>query len=236
VVVLADILGFKERMKEAHDKGNQQEQLKWLNERLVEAHREIDDPSRAKWKMKTFSDNVIVGYQYLGLWNGTFEFLQACYNICHFQLELAVHGLFIRGGIGVGSIHIGDTLIFGYILEELDKADKREKNPHPRVILLESAMNHVNTHSEIDADGLLTAILWEDAGDKFINYLYPLQARGDSDRAEMLLNHKREIESNLKKYRDDGSIYNKYQWAANYHDRFCRESRIYSDNAYMISR
>jgi hypothetical protein len=233
VVVLADILGYKDRVREAHDKGNEQEQLEWLNERLCEVHREIDDPSRVKWKMKTFSDNVIVGYRYLGLGNGTFELPQACYNICHFQLELSVHGLFIRGGIGVGSIHIGDTLIFGHILNELSEAEKRAMNP--RVILLDSAMNQVNTHSNIDADGRLTAILWEDAGVKFINYLYPLGVLDDSRRAEMLQNHKRGIESNLQKYRDNRSIYDKYEWAARYHNRFCQESRFYNDNVYLIS-
>lgn len=237
VIVLADILGFKEMMKKAHEKGNEQEQLKWLIERLDKALPEINDRSRAKWSRKSFSDNVIVAYPHKDLGSGAFEFLQACHGIGHFQLELAVDGLFIRGGIAVGSIHISDDLIFGYILEELSKAEKLANNP--RIILLESAMHHVHTHPGIEEDKLLTVILRDDADAKFINYLFPLQAHSISERARMLRNHKHEIESNLKKYRfypNDYPIYKKYVWAANYHNTFCRESHLCSsDDTYMIS-
>ncbi len=179
---------------------------------------------------------MIVGYRYLGSGGGAFEFLQACYSIGHFQFELAVRGLFIRGGISVGGIHISDNLIFGYMLEELSEAEKRANNP--RVILLDSAVNYINAHPEIDADGLLTGILWDDPDAKFINYLYPLEACNDTGLVEMLRNHKLKIEWNLNKYRADPdccSVYEKYIWVANYHNRFCRESHFYSDDAYMIS-
>ena len=234
--MVADILGYKEKMREAHLKDNEQEALKELYDILEKAYLELNDPSGKKWKLKTFSDNLIVGYRYIGSGGGAFEFAQACFNIGHFQLELTLNGLFIRGGIGVGSIHIGERIIFGYILEELSKAEKLAKNP--RIILLKSAMEYIKTHPENLVNTEFMDIIKDDIDAKYINYLYPLRYPNDTRRSEAVNQHKHFIEKNLNKYKhypEYYGIYEKYVWVANYHNKFCNESSYYNDSSFMIN-
>ena len=233
VVVLADILGYKERMRKAHMRGREQEELTWLSERLDKAHQLLDDPSGAKWRMKTFSDNVLVGYRYLGERSGWFELGMACHNMGHFQLELAENGLFIRGGIGVGSIHISDNLVFGHILGELSETEKQARNP--RVILHRTALDYLDGHPDIKRDRMFTHILWNDSGATFINYMHPLHTFRDSMRATTFLNHKRHIRANLDRYWPNFKVFSKYAWAAKYHNQSCRLSRFYNDPVFLIA-
>lgn len=232
-VALVDILGYTDRIRTAHQNGTEQKELEWFHKQLIEVHPEIQDPSRAKWRLKAWSDNVIVGYPHLGTSVGRIEFFQACNNIGHFQLEMAARGLFIRGGIGVGTVHISDNLIFGHILADIHTVEETAKNP--RVILLKSAEDYVDAHPEIKTDSQYTNIVrTDDDNIKFINYMYPLHTRRDSLRETMLLDHKRHIEFNLEQYRDNPGIFEKYIWAAEYHNQSCRQSRFYNDPAFMI--
>ena len=232
-VALVDILGFKGRTQTAYENGKEQEELEWLNQRLSYAHSLIDDPSHVKWRMKVFSDNVIVGYRYLAERSGRFEFAQACWNMVHFQLQLARDGLFIRGGIAVGNIHIGDDLVFGHILRELSDAEKRAT--YPRVILLESAEEYVDARPEMKADSLYTnCVLVDEDNTRYMNYLYPVCNRHDSKGATILLNHKGYIKSNLERFQEDPTIFKKYVWLAKYHNQSCRQSRFYNDPVFLI--
>ena len=232
-VAIVDILGYKDRMRTAHENGTEQEELEWLNQKLHYAHSLIDDPSGVKWRMKVFSDNVIVGYPYLAERSGRFEFAQACWHMVHLQLQLARDGLFMRGGIAVGSIHIGDNLVFGHILREL--SDAEERATYPRTILLKSAEKYVDVRPEIKADRQYSdCVLVDEDNARFIDYLYPVHSRRDSKGAEILLNHKGHIKLNLEQFGDKPSILEKYIWAAKYHNLSCRLSRFYNDPVFLI--
>ncbi len=234
VVAIVDILGYKDRMRTAHENGTEQEELEWLNQKLQNAHSHIDDPSGVKWRMKVFSDNVIVGYPSLVADSVRFEFSQACWNMVHLQLQLARDGLFIRGGIAVGSIHIGDNLVFGHLLNELAEAEKRAS--YPRIILLQSAEQFVDARPDIKANGRYTDCVFVDYDNvRFINYLHPVHTgRDPSKEAIILLNHKGSIKSNLERFRENPDIYKKYIWTAKYHNFSCRQSRFYNDPVFLI--
>ena len=90
VVMAADILGYKSLIKDAHENGKEQERLQWIDEKLEEAYENVGDPSGAKWVVKTFSDNLIVGYPFIGAGNGAFEIPQACFNVAHVKLGLVM--------------------------------------------------------------------------------------------------------------------------------------------------
>ncbi len=232
VIVVADILGFSKKMEEAFNEGNQQNLLIKIHNSLSKALRNVHDPSGAKWYMKLYSDNLIVGYRFLDSGKGAFEIPQACHNIGHFQREMISNGFLIRGGIAIGSIHMSENMIFGQILEELKKAEDTAN--YPRVVLLDSAMNYLNTRPDIMNND---DILWKDVCDgvKFINYLYQLGVKNDIQREKEVQNHKQYIESGLVTYKSDGKVLQKYKWLANYHNRFCQRSGIYNDKSYMTT-
>jgi hypothetical protein len=235
VIVVADILGFTDMVEEAFKCGRQQRVLEHLHQTLGDALRNLRDPSGQKWCYKFFSDNVILGLPVLGGWNGAFEFLQACHCIGHYQREMAVNGYFMRGGISVGPIHISDHLIFSQIIEELWNADK--KGEPPRIVLLESAMDYLREHPQINQDLLVESILWDDQDTKYINYLYPLGGAVNEMRQNEMLMHKRHIESNLTKHKDEktgSNVYEKYVWLARYHNRFCRGNAVYKENSFLV--
>jgi hypothetical protein len=235
VVVVADILGFTDMVGEAFQNGRQQNVLEHLHQILGDALKNVTDTSKQKWCYKFFSDNIIVGFPVLGAGNGAFEFPQACHCIGHYQREMAVNGYFMRGGIAVGPIHISDHLIFAQIINELKSADK--SGEPPRIVLLESAMDYLREHPQIDQDPLVETILWDDRDTKYVNYLYPLGVAVNKMNQNEMLIHKRHIESNLAKYKNmkiQSNIYNKYVWLAGYHNRFCRENPVYNENSFLI--
>jgi hypothetical protein len=228
---MADILGFKSITSDAYEQGQQQEVLATVSNALKDSQRLLDDPSRAKWRLKTFSDNLVVGYRYLGSGEGEFEFQQACYSMGHFQLGLARKGYFIRGGIAVGEIHIGDNVVFGHVLNELSEAERIANVP--RIVLTGSALDYLDGHFTEQTDHYLRTVLRSDWNSTFINYLHPLQRRTD-DRKKIVLDHKRLIEENLRRFRSRFPIHQKYIWAANYHNSFCRESGLFATDEYLV--
>lgn len=234
-IVVADILGYSEKIQDAFQNRDQQSLLMRINSALGKARANLPQKDNALTFVKFFSDNLIIGYPFQpDSGEGAFELPQACLNIGHFQREMAVDGLFIRGGIAIDSIHISENLIFGKVLEELNNAEGRAN--YPRIVLLDSAIDYLETHPDIGNNSLLDDILWEDDcdGARFVNYLYPLGVRSDDQRVTAVQNHKGHIESNLETYRLNGKVLQKYNWLAKYHNRFCQESGIYNSESYKV--
>lgn len=235
VIVVTDILGYSDMIQDAYQKDKQQDFLIKIHNALGKALKNVSDPSGSNWHMKLYSDNLIIGYRFLGAGQGAFELPQACHCIGHFQREMAVDGFFIRGGIAVGSIHISKNLIFGQVLEELKKAEGRAN--YPRVVFLDSAIDYLLAHPDIRDNSLLNDILWDDDcdGTRFINYLYPLRRKKYVQRETEIQSHKRHIESNLVTFKSNDKVCQKYKWLAKYHNRFCRKSGIYNAKTYIIA-
>jgi hypothetical protein len=231
VIVVADVLGFSAMTREVFKNRREREQLMKIHSALDKSLRNVTDPSAVKWFTKLFTDNIVVGYRFIGAGNGAFAFPQACHSIGHFQREMAMEGFFIRGGIAVGQIHMSDTLIYGEILGELQQAEKRAL--YPRIVLLDSACKHLaSRHS----DPLLEDIVWTDECDSalFINYLYPLGAMRNGQREAEISKHKELIINRLIEYKSDGRIAQKYAWLTRYHNRFCRTSVHWNSDQYCI--
>lgn len=231
VIVVADVLGFSALTREAFRNGREREQLQTIHRALEKSLKSVSDPSGVKWFTKLFTDNILVGYRFIGTGNGSFEFPQACHSIGHFQREMAMEGFFIRGGIAVGQIHMSDTLIYGSVLDELLQAEKRAL--YPRIVLLDSACKHFKTRVH---DPLLQDILWTDECDSvsFINYLYPLGAMKNGQRADEISKHKSIIKSRLSEYKSEAGIAQKYAWLARYHNKFCSSSIHWNSKQYCI--
>ncbi len=255
VVVVADILGFKELNRKAFVRGEQESELRKLHSFLSCEYSHLDDPSKIKWRLKVHSDNLILGYPFLGE-SGEFEFAQACFSIAHYQLGMAAGGYFVRGGIGVGDLHISDTIVYGNILEEISKTEK--SGTSPCVVLLASAAQYVAT---IDTIPHLDRILSTDQGQTFINYLGILDMNGDPTRQKLVHEHKVIIEQRLLELRKENhddpvsgkftllmakwplllcgkahahSVLEKYYWLAGYHNSFCRVSQHFNRPEFLV--
>jgi hypothetical protein len=231
VIVYADMLGYKELLRKSHRDGKESTILVELHGAMSRAFDEVRDPSGEKWYVKLFSDNLFVGYRFLGGGKGVFEFAQACHSIGHFQRELAISGYFIRGGISVGAVHASELMIFGNILNELIKADSKG-NP-PRIALLDSAMTFLKRNPSIE----LHDISRIESEVRFINYLLPLGSKCDKLRRDQICLHKHQIERNLARFKNHGkyrSTYQKYLWCARYHNAFCKESKYLSDASFHV--
>lgn len=234
VIVVADILGYSAMIESASKEGKLESLLKKIHDSLGKALRNISDPTKAKSCLKLWSDNFILGFPMLGGSKGAWELSEACNKIGHFQRDMAIDGLFIRGGISIDSIHISENLIFGMVLKELKTAEGQSH--YPRIVLLDSTMNYLNTRPNIKNSLLSEGIMWNDGsdGEEFINYLYPLGIGLNGQRRKQIEIHKQHVESNLKRYESIGKIRQKYKWLADYHNRFCRESDFRNSPEYII--
>ena len=232
VIVVADVLGFSAMTQKAFKNNEERQQLLHIHSALEKSLKNVIDPSGVKWFTKLFTDNIVVGYRFIGTGNGSFKFPQACHSIGHFQREMTMEGFFIRGGIAVGQIHMSDTLIYGTILEELQQAEKRAL--YPRIVLLDSASKQFETRC---SEPLLKEIVWTDECDGvlFINYLYPLGSMKNGQRQEEITKHKLTIEARMDTYKSEGRIHQKYMWLAQYHNRFCSNSRYWNDSSFLIA-
>jgi len=230
VTVVGDVLGFSAMTREAFRNGGEREQLQTIHSALEESLKNVSDPSGGKWFTKLFTDNIVVGYRFIGAGNGAFEFPQACHSIGHFQREMTMKGFFVRGGIAIGQIHMSDTLIYGTILEELQRAEKTAL--YPRIVLLDSATRQFETRRN---EPLLRDIVWTDECDGvlFINYLYPLGSMKDGQRQNEIKEHKSIIVARLNE--SEGRIHQKYMWLAKYHNRFCSHSRYWNHSSFLIT-
>lgn len=140
------------------------------------------------------------------------------------QLELAMMGLFARGGMAVGPFYADDTFVYGPALIEAYEAESKTAL-YPRVVmtqgladfarqqLIDFGRGDVEIHRKLialDRDGL-----------PFLNYLQSVYDEPDEIEA-MLRNHREHITARLERHQGDARVHLKYVWLADYHDRFCR--------------
>lgn len=235
VVAFLDILGFQESIRTAYRVGENHQLLKELRKALSEArqHLEADDgfsaTADAAWSVKVFTDNVVIGIPILD--DGEFDLGLAFSLIGLYQYKLVRHGFFIRGGIAVGELYMDEDIVFGEALLDAYDAESRLARD-PRVVLAPSALNHVRQDMCYYAtirDTPHDSELLVDADDQiFIDYLMvPLEgAAPDRSYLKDVLRHKRTLEANLERFRSQPGYWNKYAWAANYHNAVCRHLRL----------
>jgi hypothetical protein len=246
VVAFVDILGYQEIIREAHRMGTAQQLLIRLHEGLSEASRymnELDEngepyiskaswPYKARFKIRTFTDNIVIGYPIRD--DAESELAAAFSKLADFQLIMANHGFFVRGAIAIGDLYIDDLTVFGQgLIDSYDGESKHARDP--RVVLTKSAkeavMQHVGYYS-VSSHSPHAWYLYKDAdGQFFLNYLSSILIAEEEHGPffEMLEKHKTVIEAKLQEYRDRPAYWAKYAWSAGYHNFFCEQHRYFTD-------
>lgn len=225
VTSFLDILGTKvalTNMKEA-DLHDQIQLLDRLNGALH------DSAWEGEWqRMLTFSDSIALAVPLQPGSHGI-ELAGTIDHIAAYQLELALAGRFLRGGIAIGDAYADYANITGPALVE---AADLEANVAvvPRVLISDTTLRLVLQESWDSYGARSYQSEWNsgvmiDADSRaFVNYLNAAlnaEADGVAEAADLLENHKKTVSDALAKHSGNPRIREKYVWVAHYHNAFC---------------
>ncbi len=232
-----DILGFQEISSDAF-KQNQGDILlskihKVISSEATELIPEVDPSLIPDSHAKIFTDNIVLGQIMLGQIinssDGEGEFGVVIFQVMLYQLQMALEGFFVRGGIAIGDLFIDDNIVIGPALEEAYSIEQSIARD-PRIVLSNKVFKlmkkHIKYYGTPHISPQYSNILLDADGKPFLNYLSILFDDADLLEYEIweyVLKHKQRIEDNLKKHRKNPVIWAKYQWLSNYHNFICDE-------------
>ena len=197
----------------------------------------MNDPGR--WAVRFFSDNLVFG---VPLEHSDVTCQQAAWFGIHcvqaYQLQMALSGFFVRGGLTSGPISLTDEIIFGSALLDCYRLESRASIV-PRVILDRSLVQLVaeTKSSEPELPGDVRDWLCRDIdGWWFVNYLQAAVSPEGLDWS-MIARHKESVLESLASVTGH-DVLPKFGWACRYHNLFChwhRNDEGFS-NRYHIDR
>lgn len=241
IIVLMDILGYKDLIMESKERGLEKETLDGFRKLIYAPYKNLSFSKdglfeKNRGEIKFYSDNVLLGYPIEG--DGEIEFGSAVDSIAMFQFSMALSGIFIRGALAAGNLFIDDHIVFGSGLIDAYNAEILIAN-NPRIVITNSAVHYLKKHLEYYGDGRMSPQyldLMRDSDNRiFINYLNVLFVAGlDDPYTEELKMHKEIVKEKLDTYSNNLKIFNKYTWVACYHNYFCNQHSYYFGEEYNI--
>jgi len=269
-VVFADILGYREKIQKCND------DYYALKRELEDFKLKILDPQDQLTRMiessggivSIFSDSIYIHVPIPSdnpesFDDGRPQICSPIEDLGMYQYNLALQGIFIRGGAALNYGFVDKSIAFGPGM--LNAFDCEQKADYPRICLTEEAVFIIRHYIENQWPGderINKFVLRGEDGKFFINYLqtivdiieetcdnipddgkeYPLY-RNVPFAVEQINKHKENIEMYLKESTKP-SIRNKFIWLANYHNYFCKRHfqgldsvliSAYQENFYQIS-
>lgn len=241
VVAFVDILGYQEMMLKAVSTAAAAQFLSTLRAALSGALQEMLDDERDGWdvlesdmyRVRVFTDNVVVGYPIHD--DAESELGRVFSMLGRLQLNLALLGFFLRGGIAVGEVFMDELVVYGSGLVDAYKGESTLAQD-PRVVLTESAVRavkkHLNYYSDPQWSPQARDLLLDADGQFFLNYLDALVLDEDEVDLESLERHKEQVGIRLAEFARAPKIWSKYEWVARYHNVFCEQHQV--DKALMV--
>jgi hypothetical protein len=231
-LVFIDILGYQSLVRSAKSRTDQQHLLSRLHKALsrhvpVLSHQ--DDGDNSPWyASRVFTDNIVLArplFHFTG-GEGESELGHMMLDAALYQLNLALEGFFVRGGIAVGPAYVDDHVVFGPALIEAHDLE-RERAVFPRIILSAGARGYIGRHVNYYAGGAQSApqndeLLVDSDGEWFINYVD--SARGTKDpeylyeHEDVLRFHRDRVVESIVGYRENRHVLEKYLWVGRYHN------------------
>lgn len=227
-VCAIDILGFSQMIEKSSNEGVGDKLLKETNY-LINKNKQCIIPNKySQGKIKIFTDNMVVAYPITG--DGEEELDEILQNVSEYQFNLALEGLFVRGGISIGDFYINEDIVFGKALLDAHHVESQIAC-YPRIILDESSVKRLKKYMKhYEVAPQTTKVLIDTDGQWFINYLdtiFKFYTKCNNEyefervKFELMLRHKKKIEEMLDKYKENIRVWDKYVWTANYHNYFC---------------
>jgi hypothetical protein len=242
LVGFLDLLGFSHQVVSARDGDDARALLDKIVTAIADSRARVRQALAAEFAkfdqravLKFFSDNLVVAYDLEGAeLVESVSFLVRC--VQHYQLEMTLRGLFLRGALTLGPASISDDIIFGGALIECYQHESKVSIV-PRVILAEPLSRALASAHPGAAGASLKGTLCRDVdGWWFVNYL-AAAVRGDEvDWPSIELHKQRILESLASTTRHD--VLPKFGWVCRYHNMFCswhRQAEGYRDE-YAIHR
>lgn len=244
VVAFVDILGFKERVKDAKKKGNSQDIFTEFQDVISNAFGILNDSFandcheisggvsdiKNNYQFRIFTDCILIGSPIRKTRSpgvsieGLDEFYKVLYMLHFLQSQLVNCGFFVRGAITVGEFYMDEVTIYGLAAIDAYEAESKQAK-YPRIILTKSAedmfMEINKGFQDQKYSNYVTKYLFRDSdGLFFINYLESINMP-DEPFLYVLEEHRNVIEKKLRENHDNPHILEKYIWAGNYHNCFC---------------
>lgn len=212
--LFVDILGVR-AMSRAAD----------ADQHLLRLQRTVRDRLRdyvgesAPWPAAFFSDTLILASS--AAESGTAAVDDLAYQAAWLQLGLIEEGLFLRGALVLAPMHVGEIL-FGPALVEAYELES-ERAVHPRVVLSERAAASQQIEGRARA-GLAGALLQDDDGFAFVDYLTVLLEMAHDDARPAIERHRDAVVKGLAEHRSKRRQWEKYRWVAEYHNAVVGEA------------
>lgn len=225
---LIDILGFTEQTRAAASKNETNALLQSIAASLKVAAENLDSYKPGTfWNYKFFSDNVVLGIPHRGGWeDAESEFGSIIFQIADYQMQMSLDGLFTRGGLAYGDLHMSKNLVYGVALIDAYETETK-KSIYPRIVLHQSALvklrQQLASYSTAAGAPQDHHLLVDQDGEVFVNYLSALVPDIDVLLEDALLQHRNSIARALTNYKSNERVLLKYQWLAQYHNFFCKE-------------
>ncbi len=239
VVAFLDVLGFTNALKSSFESGTYLDLLREYRSALDDALGWVaynfdlhGNRVRESWKIKTFSDCIALGVPLSSELGDTIngegepEIGYLLQELAFFQLNLACHGYFVRGGLAVGQYYMDQDLIFG---DGLLIAHDAEVNVarDPRIVLTDSLIEylrrHIGYYNPPERSRQFWYVLQDSDQQYFVNYLQAACLPSGAFDEGQFETHRRVVDAKLKEFIGKPQIWSKYYWVANYHNYVCDE-------------
>jgi hypothetical protein len=226
IAAFVDELGFAQRVSALTDEDLREDVLCYDDARL-----QLSNPGH-DWdeymRILYFSDNVGIG---LPIRDDDIDggLAMVLGVVAAYQLQLALDGRFVRGGITRGPLYADNSFITGKALVDAVVLEK-DHAVWPRVLVdqacCELAMKQIDDFDEVGAVPLMRTcdvqrLLLRDGDRVIVNYLGELLSTDPDWYIDAALKvHADHIKHKLDEHRQNEKVLVKYQWAAEYHDFF----------------
>lgn len=247
-VAYADILGYRKIIQDCENDYNALlRELENFKLKILGPQKGLSESIEAlRGTVSFFSDSVFIHVPILSdcpqsFDDGRVEICLPIEDLARYQFDLAIEGIFIRGGATVNFGYMDNSIAFGPGL--IDAVECEEIAEYPRICLTEWAMHPIKEYIDNHWPGderIAKFIIHRNDGIFFINYLYTIIDYIENecdpipedfkeyplynnvpDAIDLMRKHKENIETNLTN--KDPKIEIKFSWLAKYHNFFCKK-------------
>jgi len=218
-VAYLDILGYKERVRDAVEKHVEAEEISKIGDAINEVRNACEE-----WvfdsSIQVFSDCVLLSVP---------ESENSCFGILYLAAHaigrLAYRDFWVRGAVVRGFHYDQDGILFSPALIAAHRME-REDAFHPRVLVHPEVVRQCQEQALEEAERQMVGCIWPDNdGRGFLSYLgvTTCGCLGNEQAVVLLKAHGEHIARRLQDHEGSPPLVAKYEWLRHYHNRFCRQ-------------